>query len=383
MVLLVVGLTALLALLDRAGRRRQRDGDLRRLAFEDSLTGLPNRSLFEQRIAETLAARRSPPSSPSSTSTTSSASTTRSATPPATACSRSAGDRLRHALRDGGHRRAPRRRRVRDPRAGTSTDVDASVGAAVRRPRRTGDARGQAPAPARQHRHRHHREPATTCCATPTSRCTRRRPPAPTATRSSPTTCTSTRSPGSTAASSSSARSRTRNWSCTTSRSSTSTSAASPASRRWSAGSIPERGLLGPGEFIPLAEETGLIVPARPLGPARGRRQAATWAGAPYLSVNVAGAQLEQAGFVDEVAAALSRRRPGCRAAGARGHRVLAGRRPRGGAPAGPAPPRRPARDRRLRHRLLVASATSAGSRWTCSRSTAPSRATRARTARC
>ena len=54
MVLLVVGLTALLALLDRAGRRRLRDDDLRRLAFEDSLTGLPNRSLFEQRIAETL-----------------------------------------------------------------------------------------------------------------------------------------------------------------------------------------------------------------------------------------------------------------------------------------------------------------------------------------
>ena len=30
------------------------------------------------------------------------------------------------------------------------------------------------------------------------------------------------------------------------------------------------------------------------------------WAGAPYLSVNVAGAQLEQPGFVDEVALALS-----------------------------------------------------------------------------
>src|SRR6185295_19284431 len=56
MALLVVGLTGLLGLLDRAGRRRLRDDHIRRLAFEDSLTGLPNRGLFEQRIAETLAA---------------------------------------------------------------------------------------------------------------------------------------------------------------------------------------------------------------------------------------------------------------------------------------------------------------------------------------
>src|SRR5262249_10936668 len=51
----VIALTALFALLDRAGRRRVRDQELQRLAFEDSLTRLPNRALFEQRIAETLA----------------------------------------------------------------------------------------------------------------------------------------------------------------------------------------------------------------------------------------------------------------------------------------------------------------------------------------
>src|SRR4051812_18417158 len=48
-------LTALLALLDRAGRRRVRDEELQRLAFEDSLTGLPNRAYFEERIAAVLA----------------------------------------------------------------------------------------------------------------------------------------------------------------------------------------------------------------------------------------------------------------------------------------------------------------------------------------
>ncbi len=68
----------------------------------------------------------------------------------------------------------------------------------------------------------------------------------------------------------------------------------------------PVRGFLGPGEFIPLAEETGLIVPLGRWVLREAARQAALWAGAPYLSVNVASAQLEQPGFVDEVAAALS-----------------------------------------------------------------------------
>ena len=92
------GLTALLALLDRAGRRRMRDDELRRLAFEDSLTGLAEPRATSSSGSPTRP-RRARRASPSSTSTTSSASTTRSATPPATGCSSIAGERLRNALR--------------------------------------------------------------------------------------------------------------------------------------------------------------------------------------------------------------------------------------------------------------------------------------------
>jgi diguanylate cyclase (GGDEF)-like protein len=68
----------------------------------------------------------------------------------------------------------------------------------------------------------------------------------------------------------------------------------------------PERGLLAPGEFIPLAEETGLIVPLGAWVLREACRAAAEWPGAPYLSVNVASAQLQQEGVVDEVAEALA-----------------------------------------------------------------------------
>jgi diguanylate cyclase (GGDEF)-like protein/PAS domain S-box-containing protein len=73
----------------------------------------------------------------------------------------------------------------------------------------------------------------------------------------------------------------------------------------------PERGLLGPGEFIPLAEESGLIVPLGAWVLREAVRQAAVWvdehgdAAPGTVSVNVSAAQLREDGFADEVAAAL------------------------------------------------------------------------------
>jgi diguanylate cyclase (GGDEF)-like protein len=86
---------------------------------------------------------------------------------------------------------------------------------------------------------------------------------------------------------------------------------------RWS---HPTRGLVSPAEFIPLAEETGLILPIGRFVLHEACRQAARWqreypADPPRtVSVNLSARQLRQAGLVEEVAEALaaSRLDPGC-----------------------------------------------------------------------
>jgi EAL domain-containing protein (putative c-di-GMP-specific phosphodiesterase class I) len=70
----------------------------------------------------------------------------------------------------------------------------------------------------------------------------------------------------------------------------------------------PERGLVPPMSFIPLAEETGLIVPLGRWVLNEACRQAVRWReghGPVTITVNLSGVQLEQPGLVDEVAAAL------------------------------------------------------------------------------
>lgn len=73
----------------------------------------------------------------------------------------------------------------------------------------------------------------------------------------------------------------------------------------------PTRGLMPPTDFIPTAERTGLIVPLGRRVLRQACRQAAAWrhvhgdAAPGTVSVNIAARQLQEPGFVGEVAAAL------------------------------------------------------------------------------
>jgi predicted signal transduction protein with EAL and GGDEF domain len=72
----------------------------------------------------------------------------------------------------------------------------------------------------------------------------------------------------------------------------------------------PRRGMVSPAEFIPLAEETGLILPLGHWVLETACTQLASWAGEPRLShltvaVNVSAHQFRQDDFVEEVLAVL------------------------------------------------------------------------------
>ena len=74
----------------------------------------------------------------------------------------------------------------------------------------------------------------------------------------------------------------------------------------------PLRGMVSPAEFIPVAEESGLILPLGNWVLEAACRQLALWAGKPataelILAVNVSAHQFHQADFVEQVLAALKR----------------------------------------------------------------------------
>jgi diguanylate cyclase (GGDEF)-like protein/PAS domain S-box-containing protein len=72
----------------------------------------------------------------------------------------------------------------------------------------------------------------------------------------------------------------------------------------------PEQGMISPGLFVPLAEETGLILPMGRMVLETACKQGKAWHEAGYsdfeISVNVSPAQLSDIGFISEVHAALS-----------------------------------------------------------------------------
>jgi EAL domain-containing protein (putative c-di-GMP-specific phosphodiesterase class I) len=71
----------------------------------------------------------------------------------------------------------------------------------------------------------------------------------------------------------------------------------------------PERGLIGPDVFIPIAEESGLIVPIGRWVLEQACQQAAAWSAQGHrlgISVNVSGRQLDHDGLIDDVRSALT-----------------------------------------------------------------------------
>ena len=133
--------------------------------------------------------------------------------------------------------------------------------------------------------------------------------------------------------------------------------ARSPASRRWCAGIIRASGWCSPATFIPLAEETGIIVALGEWVLRTACREAASWPKPLRVAVNLSPVQFQRGDLAKLVHEVLLETGLVAVAARARDHRGRADRRfhRRGGHPAPAEEPRRAHRHGRFRHRLFVA----------------------------
>ena len=124
----------------------------------------------------------------------------------------------------------------------------------------------------------------------------------------------------------------------------------------------PQRGMISPAEFIPLAEDTGLINQLGEWVLTTACREAVSWPGNIRLAVNVSPVQFRSGTLALKVMAALAESGLAAEPARARDHRGRAHPRRRGGArrSARPSRHRRPHRARRFRHRLFLAELSAA-----------------------
>ena len=119
----------------------------------------------------------------------------------------------------------------------------------------------------------------------------------------------------------------------------------------------PTRGLVSPVEFIPVAEDTGLIVAIGTWVIREACAQAVRWPEHIRIAVNVSPVQFHRAGLQESILGALAEQRARAGPARDRDHRIDLPRRKRGDLAAAPLAPRARGQDRarRLRHRLLLA----------------------------